>query len=483
MIPVSKILNNLGGKGTTPVDHPTVPILASLKANKTGMQLIAHLLAEWNNIELRQIGEKRCLVADLTLLWSRISDPDPQLVQLWRKLIIKFGDELKMRWEQSIKLRAVYENALDAMLDHLNPESIPDEEDLKLAAEANDEAQRAASKKHHKRERSNMHSSTGSSNGPATKILKMEKQDLLYRHKNSHLNCVRRQFQKNARANYPLVIEEQEDIALRVKKCVLAHSMARNKINYHLSRSNSNLTSSTTWISPFEIGARLQDKLERSLRLPCYHPLPYHDPRETTPRERILFGVDLADEESIENGLLAVLLQVARKNPPHDGFRKLKQACPNETVQLALYLETYWGPNSADNVKMILRQPVTLRHSLLMFYLECLPTPLLPLTAAGFTQFALMNLNARDIVKSMPVLNMGPLREICDYVDRMSHYDSKLLDKTGILLTRVKCDLMGDGSPGNTLAGLLHMLIRYFNREKERTVLDISPISVTWEQY
>ncbi|KIM26786.1 hypothetical protein M408DRAFT_330390 [Serendipita vermifera MAFF 305830] len=259
--------------------------------------------------------------------------------------------------------------------------------------------------------------------------------------------------------------------------------MARNKINCQLSRSNSNLTSSATWISPFELAAHLQHKLEWSLGLPRYRPLHYHDPREATSRERILFGVDLADEESVENGMLAVLLQAARKGPPHDGFRKLKQACPNETAQLALYLETYWGPNSADNVKMVLRQPVTLRHSLLMFYLACLPSPLVPLSSAQFTQFALKKLRVRDIIQSMPLLNIGSLRELCDYVDRMSNYDSKLLDKTGMLLTRVKSDLMGDGSSEKTLAGLLRMFIYYFNREKERTVLDISPISVTWEQY
>jgi len=75
-----------------------------------------------------RISEKRNLIADVTLLWSQLSNPDQQLVQLWRRLISKFRDgeglsvlstlhlmrslELNLRWDQALKLRTFYEKAL-----------------------------------------------------------------------------------------------------------------------------------------------------------------------------------------------------------------------------------------------------------------------------------------------------------------------------------------------------------------------------------
>lgn len=99
------------------------------------------------------------------------------------------------------------------------------------------------------------------------------------------------------------------------------------------------------------------------------------------------------------------------------------------------------------------------------FYLSCLPTPLLPISNAEFTQFALKRMTgentsfyhtshktkgtaAKEMVKAMPHRNRGQLRELCGYFSQMSKYDDKLLQQAGKHITRVKSDLMGDGSNG-----------------------------------
>ncbi|PVF95485.1 hypothetical protein CPB86DRAFT_571313 [Serendipita vermifera] len=140
------------------LDHPfgavgleeSLSVLDSLQRNKSGLQIILHLLTEWNNIEIQLICARRNLLADVTLLWTKIANVDGGLETLWRQLIMNLRDELTTRWNKALSLKEEYEKVLNQTLSHLQPESLPDERPLSAALKEHQKAQAAAQKLYQK---------------------------------------------------------------------------------------------------------------------------------------------------------------------------------------------------------------------------------------------------------------------------------------------------------------------------------------------
>lgn len=79
----------------------------------------------------------------------------------------------------------------------------------------------------------------------------------------------------------------------------------------YFARTTSRLVDVTSTFSPFSLAARYHHRLQHDLRLPQYLPTPYIDPRSGMARNRALVGMDLSDEETPQNSLLAVLLDAS----------------------------------------------------------------------------------------------------------------------------------------------------------------------------
>ncbi|PVF90849.1 hypothetical protein CPB86DRAFT_524519 [Serendipita vermifera] len=128
----------------------SLSVLDSLQRNKSGLQIILHLLTEWNNIEIQLICARRNLLADVTLLWTKIANVDGGLETLWRQLVMNLRDELTTRWNKALSLKEEYEKVLNQSLSHLQAESLPDERPLSAALKEHQKAQAAAQKLYQK---------------------------------------------------------------------------------------------------------------------------------------------------------------------------------------------------------------------------------------------------------------------------------------------------------------------------------------------
>ncbi|KAG8770263.1 hypothetical protein FRC15_004167 [Serendipita sp. 397] len=494
-----------------------LPLLSNLQSNKTAFQLFIYLLSEWNELEIKQISQKRGLLAHLTLLWDRLPNIPSQLVQLWRKLIGELSQELTFRWKEALSLRQEYGKALDQMSNHLKSQDVPCEARLNVALHTTMEARKAAVKVLQQKPSSDWSTRSGESGISGSKgmigLVRRDSKfsqkdgshslarvgesacfgsrerywkernelfpDITYRQNVAHLNTLRQEFVRDATPAYRTLVEQQHDVASAMKRCLTRHAVSQNHIAIQTSRSNSHLTSAIDNFLCIDLIAPLHERLPRDLHLPQYSLLHYIDPRDGEARRAVLFGVspqegDMGKEGN--NSILPVLLEATRRGFQVE-YPKKKGSGDGEIMTLVRYFESNWLSSFEDNVGMIGRRPFGVRHSLVMFYLSCLPDPLLPMSSNDITQYALKRTSVRMMLSRLPLANVVLLRDLCGYVHRLEQYDRSVIKRFGkLIMRRANSDLIGDGSNEKMIEDIVRRLIRHFRKEKERTVLDISPV-------
>ncbi|KAG8776085.1 hypothetical protein FRC16_004625 [Serendipita sp. 398] len=310
-----------------------LPLLSNLQSNKTAFQLFIYLLSEWNELEIKQISQKRGLLAHLTLLWDRLPNIPSQLVQLWRKLIGELSQELTFRWKEALSLRQEYGKALDQMSNHLKSQDVPCEARLNVALHTTMEARKAAVKVLQQKPSSDWSTRSGESGISGSKGMiglvrrdskfsqkdgshSLARVDITYRQNVAHLNTLRQEFVRDATPAYRTLVEQQHDVASAMKRCLTRHAVSQNHIAIQTSRSNSHLTSAIDNFLCIDLIAPLHEQLPRDLHLPQYSLLHYIDPRDGEARRAVLFGVspqegDMGKEGN--NSILPVLLEATRR--------------------------------------------------------------------------------------------------------------------------------------------------------------------------
>ncbi|PVF95487.1 hypothetical protein CPB86DRAFT_817136 [Serendipita vermifera] len=469
----------------------SLSVQEGLQKNKSGLQIILYLFAEWNNIEIRSICEKKQLLAQVTLLWTKLGDINNDLKTLWRELIVNMREELTARWNRALALRESYGKALDATLSDVNDDKLPDEEPLADALSQHYSAQEMAQRvyrrgsssydtmmKSRDSDKSNRSKSSAkpwkSSSEPQMEG-KLDRADVHYRRRNVHLNIARQEFVTQASSTYPKLINDQNEIAETVKKCLRQRSVAESKLGEQASICHARILNVASNFRPFDLTAVLHHSLEQELtHLPRYRHIPYVDPRDGEVRRRILWGIDVKDETELDNGALLILLRTMKYEKTWNLARARKRTISDDdAAATATWLESRWEPSPEQNYELISPKPFPVRHSLIVFYLSCLPSPLLRLSSKQCTQYALGTLNIKEIINASHPSYITLLKEICDYVGKLAEYDEKVVRQFGKLVLRVSSDLMGEQSKEVAIEGLMKLLISFFKKEREHTVLDI----------
>lgn len=417
------------------------------------------------------IASTRCLLADMTALWAKISKKDLQLERMWVYFINMLKDEYTMRWNRALALREEFESLLEKATDLTTPETVVFDGSLQnayLEVEKSFElAQPGVTRRRHsclRDIRDKISTSVGSrQKGPSQSYNLLDTINLAYRHNLSNLYCVRRLFVEEARSSIPSLIEAQHDIFVLLQastqRFICSQVEQAATASVRCSRFETLLHER---VSPLRLSANLNHSFQLEIAETLYCPRPYIDP-SSGERRKMLFGNSLANENDLDLTILHTIVKASREGA---SFAQ-KDTNPNIKDPVR-FLESNWLTNANDNAALVRQLSYKTRDALLETYLRGLPEPLLPITEQDFAAFGLRHRRLKTILSTVARSNLYLLRDLCEYVERLSGHNTGARRRYGLLVLRLgNGEFRCDNTIEIMVEDLMYVMIRYFRTERE----------------